>query len=189
MKLIFTVNLSISICLVFMCLLINSSDARSSGNFVSYTNYAMKFSIQYPSNWHVKEDIELPPSGVLFERPSGDDCYNCFFMVEVQKVKPYLDTDTLMLKNTSLQQYVQQTQEMDSKLYQSYKLIRQDEVTVGGNTGWKIEFNPDDFSYVFKITTFANGKFYILFYSEDKLKVPETLPLANKMVESFQIIK
>lgn len=29
----------------------------------------------------------------------------------------------------------------------------------------------------------------ILSYGEDNLKVPETLPLTNKMIESFQIIK
>jgi len=39
------------------------------------------------------------------------------------------------------------------------------------------------------IFTIADGKFYILTYVEDPLKVPETLPLVNKMVESFQILK
>ncbi len=43
-------------------------------------------------------------------------------------------------------------------------------------------------NYQFHIGTIANGKFYNLEYSEDPLKVPESLPLANKMVESFQII-
>ncbi len=189
MKSRFIVILSISIYVAIMCLLINSSEAQSSGNYVTYTNYAVRFTIQYPSNWHVKEDIELPPSSVSFERPDRGNCFYCFFMVEVQKAGPYFDAETMTLRNTSLQQYVRQTQEMDSKLYSSYKLIRENQVTVGGNSGWKIEFNPDDFSYVFKIITFANGKFYIIFYGEDNSKVPETLPLANKMVESFQIIK
>jgi hypothetical protein len=40
---------------------------------------------------------------------------------------------------------------------------------------------------VFEIYTKANGKFYLLKYIEDPLKVPESLPLANKMVESFQV--
>jgi hypothetical protein len=51
-----------------------------------------------------------------------------------------------------------------------------------------MEFNPDDCSYVFKIITFANGKFYIISY-EDKSKVLENAALAEKMVASFQIIK
>ena len=44
-------------------------------------------------------------------------------------------------------------------------------------------------SYTFEIFTIGNGKFYKLEYVEDPLEVPETLPLANKMVESFQVIK
>jgi len=32
-----------------------------------------------------------------------------------------------------------------------------------------------------------DGRYYELTYLDKQLKVPETLPLANKMVESFQI--
>jgi hypothetical protein len=41
--------------------------------------------------------------------------------------------------------------------------------------------------YNFEIWNIANGKFYRLSYLEDPLKVPETLPLVNKMVDSFQV--
>lgn len=42
--------------------------------------------------------------------------------------------------------------------------------------------------YNFEIFTVANGRLYTLDYSEKLLKVPKTLPLANKTVESFKII-
>jgi hypothetical protein len=41
--------------------------------------------------------------------------------------------------------------------------------------------------YAFRIFTNANGNLYTLQYQDKPLKVPETLPLVNKMVESFQV--
>ena len=82
--------------------------------------------------------------------------------------------------------------ELDKFSPPEYELISQNPVTIGGNDGWRIEFrhtaphlNYD--RHIFEILTYANGKFYNLQYIEDPLKVPETRPLANKMVESFQI--
>jgi hypothetical protein len=76
----------------------------------------------------------------------------------------------------------------DSSEFRNFDLIRQNKVTVGGNSGWKMEFAGEDSIYLFEICTIANGKIYILTYQDYSLRVPETLPLANNMVESFQII-
>jgi hypothetical protein len=163
---------------VFVSILINSSYAQSSDNFKTYTNNDMRFSIQNPSIWQpeysdFKPDIDY--SVVYFGN---------IFEVGMEKVEPYLDTNTLTLKNTSLQQYVHK--ELNELSTIDAKIIRQYPVTVGGNPAWKIEYTLDDY-YEFEIFTFANGHFYRLSYKEDQLKVPETLPLANKMVESFQV--
>jgi hypothetical protein len=182
-----------------------TSHAQSSDKFLTYTNNHMNITIQHPENWEVQDinstksseegphtmfkpllQFEPDPNNVSFERPDTDrNCIGCYFKVFVEEVEPYLDTDTMTLKNTSLQQRVQQ--ELNSGLSHYYKLIRQSEVTVAGNTGWKIEWSSWSSEDQFYIITLANGKFYILYYGEDNLKVPETLPLANKMVESFQI--
>jgi hypothetical protein len=107
----------------------------------------------------------------------------------------------MTLKNTSLQQHVQQKlnelQELNKPAITGIEdfdvnIIRQNAVTIGGNSGWKVEFKgsmQDDPFYSFTIYTIANGKIYTLTYSDDPLKVPQTLPLINKMVESFQFIK
>jgi hypothetical protein len=78
--------------------------------------------------------------------------------------------------------------EMTSSVFKNFDLIKQNKVTVGGNDGWKIEFAGEDSFYLFEICTIAHGKIYILTYQDYSSKVPETLPLANNMVESFQII-
>ena len=78
--------------------------------------------------------------------------------------------------------------EMTSSVFRNFDLIKQNKVTIGGNDGWKMEFAGEDSLYLFEICTIAHGKIYVLTYQDYSSKVPETLPLANKMVESFQII-
>jgi hypothetical protein len=185
----------------------NSTNAQSPVNFLKATNNkTMNFSILFPSNWQLSEnfeDSETLGNRVSFEIP---DRNLSRFIINTKKVEPYLDTDTMTLKNTSLQQLVQQelniiqeankTQELNKAPFvpaiEDFKIIRQNAVTIGGNPGWKFEFKYSwhgDPYYSFVIHTIANGKIYTLTYEDDSLKVPETLPLINKMVESFQFIK
>jgi|GEM_PF-749163 len=183
-------GISIPMCLVFVTFLINSSHAQSLDNFLNYTNNDMRFTIQYPSKWKVDDNVKGFPDEVWFRSP---DSQIRKFAISVEKFEPYLDTDTMTLKNTSLQQRAQE--QLDD--YRSaathfnlpFTLIRQNEVTVGGNPGWKIEYIMSEKEYNLEIFTIANGKFYRLSYAENALKIPETLPLANKMVESFQFQK
>ena len=164
-----------------MSFLINSSHAQSSDKFLTWTDD--EFTIQHPSNWQVKENAEPPDGRVSFEL---SDRSLPIFQVSTEKVEPHLDTDTT-LKNISLQQLVQHELDEMTSEFRNFDLIRQNKVTVGGNDGWKMEFSGEDSFYLFEICTIANGKIYILTYEDNALKVPETLPLANKMVESFQI--
>lgn len=175
-----------------------------SDNFETFTSKEMKFSIHHPSSWEVDDQYEKPdddliPPHISFRQP--DDRGG--FTVGIEKNEPYLDTDTMTLKNTSI--YLHAQQDIDFWFGSDrFELIRQNRVTVGvdGNPGYKIEYtlsckdckpsdplfgDPD--SYTFKIFTTVNGKFYTLEYSDDQLKVPETLPLANKMVESFGLVE
>ena len=175
---------SVPICLLLVGFLINSSHAQSLDNFLDYTNDVMNFTIQHPSNWQVKENTESSPERVWFEL-SGRGLP--IFAVDTEKVEPHFDSDTTTLKNTSLQQLAQQELDEMSSEFRNFDLIRQNKVTVGGNDGWKMEFAGEDSFYLFEICTIANGEIYILTYQDYPSKVPETLPLANKMVDSFKI--
>jgi hypothetical protein len=177
-------GISVPICLPLVGFLINSSHAQSLDNFLDYTNDVMNFTIQHPSNWQVKENTESSPERVWFEL-SGRSLP--IFAVDTEKVEPYFDSDTTTLKNTSLQQLAQQELDEMSSEFRNFDLIRQNKVTVGGNDGWKMEFAGEDSFYLFEICTIANGEIYILTYQDYPSKVPETLPLANKMVDSFKI--
>jgi hypothetical protein len=142
-----------------------------------YDNYTPKSSYFTIRGW----DTEI--AGIELTMSSS-------FGVGVDEPEPYLDTDTMTLQNRSLAQYVQMQKDVMPK--NSKTLIRENHVTVGGNDGVKLEYTSNENNkerYGFYILTVVNGKLYTLSYSEEPLKVPETLPLANKMVESFKVIK
>jgi PsbP-like protein len=170
-------------CEVFVSILINSSYAQSVDNFKTYTNNDLNFTIQHPSNWQVKETDET----VLFELTGRS---LPIFAVNTEKAETHLDSDTMTLKNISLQELAEhELNEMTASEFRNFDLIKQNKVTIGGNDGWKMEFAGEDSLYLFEICTIAHGKIYVLTYQDYSSKVPETLALANKMVESFQIKK
>jgi hypothetical protein len=168
----------------------NETQDNRPDNFLSYSNNQMKFNIQYPSNWKVN-DFDVFIGQVNF-RPDREDIeyrddisrFEIGFEISTVKIDTYLDTDTMTLKNTSLEQHFQRELNSIQSDYEK-KLIKQNKVTVGGNTGWKVEYT-ETYYYSFDIFTIANGNFYRLSYTDEQSKVPETLPSANKMVESFQ---
>ena len=103
---------TISICLVFVTFLINSSHAQSSDKFVTYTDDDQrftdddqKFTIQYPENWVLRDEGYpnnggLPNTEVLFDR-SGTSKEDKIFtlaprwlMVNIEQVGSYFDADT-----------------------------------------------------------------------------------------------
>lgn len=198
-------GMSTLIFFAFLSLLLNISYAQQSENFLNYTNKDMEFSIQYPSNWKVREFEDdkkeawddIIPLHTNFDIPNR----SAGFTVITEKIEHYLDTETMTIQNTSIEQRVQK--EINDWISSDEdKIIRQNWVTVGGKPGYKIEHawscercSPNDIgyglpdSYKYQIFTIGNGKFYILEYLDEPLKVPETLPLANKMVESFQITR
>jgi hypothetical protein len=198
-------GISIPICLVFVTFLINSSHAQSSDKFLTYTDDDQrftdddrKFTIQYPENWVLRDEGYpnnggLPNTEVLFDisgTSKEDEIFTLasrWLMVNVEQVGSYLDTDTMTSKNHTLPGYCQALVYVINS-DPSDTLIRQNQVTVGGNPGCRVEWKDGD-SYNFEVYTILDGKLFKLIYTDYQLTVPETFPLANKMVESFKILK
>lgn len=171
--------------------------------FLTYRNPILGFTLQHPSNWHVDED-RSSDGLVQFFTPHSN---LAIFVVSVHNVTRYLDTDTLTLKDTTARQYALDRLNTLSKTSTAdFKQIRSNEFNITGSVGWKIEYSVNFLStgelpkelarglpkgpvYNFEVFTVANGKIYTLKYNEKFLKVPETLPLGNKTVDSFQIIR
>jgi PsbP-like protein len=189
----------ISIISAILILAINQTVNAQSDNFKTYTNKDMKFSIQHPSNWKPEESHHEDHDSVYFQiRKNPEDkteisdifpsITSSYFRVEVQKLKPHLDSDTMTLQNMSIEEIAKNF--INFMPDNSQTLIRQNYVTVGGNDGLKVEYMDTSSTlerYAFRIFTNAIGNLYTLQYQDKPLKVPETLPLINKMVESFQV--
>lgn len=185
----FSVSVTLLIGVSYAQSLNNSTNAQLSDSFVTYMNNYMKFSIQHPSNWKVLDFSKFYPevSFKIPDRREGLERFETRLEITTLPVEAHLDTDTMTLKNTTLEQHFQQEVNAIQSDYDK-KLIRQNKVTVAGETGWKVEYTKL-YYYTFNIFTIANGNFYKLSYTDEQLKVPETLPLANKMVNSFRILK
>jgi PsbP len=193
-------SIYVSICIIFVSILINSSyaqsadnssNAQTSDNFLNYKNNDNGFTIQYPAEWKVKEtgfDPSLNDVVVQFMAPDYSD-----LTVHVNDVSQYLDTDTMTLKNTTLAQHVQNEVSILSNLALEpnwiYKPIRSHEFPLAGKQGWKLEhiLGYLNQKYQMRVYTIANDKVYELSYIASPSSVPKTFPLANKMVESFQL--
>jgi len=174
----------LSIVSAIAVLAISQTVNAQSDNFKTYANKDMKFSIQHPSNWLVVEDEKSSHERVWFK---VSDRIMPIFVVQIHKVEPYNGTDMMSLKNT-LQQYVQQRQDLLSSLDIDYNPVRQNNVTVGGNFGLNVEFTVGDF-FTSDIFTIANGKLFELSYHDDPQSVPQNVKLADKMVDSFRTLK
>jgi hypothetical protein len=163
--------------------------AQSRNNFATYSNKTYRFSIQYPSDWEVKENDLISAEDVVeFTAPDRSD-----FTVQVSEPTSYLDTDTMTLKNLTLQQQAQSRLDMRSELAfspgWSFKEIGKNEITVSGLPAWKIEYTSGYAItlYHFEVLTTANGKIYTLEYYALPSNVPKTFPVANNMVDTFHI--
>lgn len=109
------------------------------------------------------------------------------FVVRTADLTPYLDIETMTVKNKTLDQVVQEFMINTTKpnpFGLESKIVRQNQVSVGGNPGVKIEMmmsvGPESqsnmYAYLFYVLTIANGKIYSLEYDEKPLQVPKTLP-------------
>ena len=183
----------------------NSSNIQSLPNFLTYTNDDQrftdddqKFTIQFPENWVLRDEGYpnnggFPNTEVLFDisgTSKDDEIFTLgprWLMVNIEQVRSYLDTDTMTSKNHTLSGYCQALVYVINS-NPSDTLIRQNQVTVGGNPGSRVEWKDGD-SYNFEVYTILDRKLFKLIYADYQLTVPETFPLANKMVESFQFKK
>jgi len=176
--------------IVFLNLHPINAQEPTTTSLITYQNPSLGFSIQHPADWKVEDSTY--ERGIRFTTPDGSIP---ILHIRSRDVNPYLDTNTMTLKNKTLEQVVQEYLSNISRpnpIGLESQLIRQNQVTVGDNLGWKIEMlmgpKTDPYYYLFLVLTIANGKLYSLEYNERPLNVPTTLPLVQKMVDSFQIL-
>lgn len=153
-----------------------NAQTPSSISFLTYQNPTEGYSIQYPSDWEVTGN-GISDAVIRF---SPSDVSELSLIVTTTKPAPYLDIVTMTVKNTTSQQLLQE------KLLDKIP-FRKTNVTVGENSGIKNEYFYGKI-YSFEVFIIGNGKLYTLAYNDESLNVPKTLPIVNKMVDSFRFI-
>lgn len=119
--------------------------------------------------------------------------------ISVQNIGSYLETNTLQVKGATLEDYVAaEKNEINSLSIPTGKLdfrlenLKDYQTTIGGNSAWKIEY----MSYMsgrqglYNIETYVmkDNILYTLKFFSDPLKVPETRPIAQQIIDSFRIV-
>ena len=159
--------------------LFGQTDSTNSTN-LKYSNDQLGFTLQHPSNWKIDERTS---SGIVNLAGEND---HPIMAVDVKEVP----RDTLTLKNSSFEQLaVQEKTNFYSHLFgPSYKVLSEKPITIGNISGIKLEYTtPGKYSYDVFFT--GNGKLYSVAYVDSPSNVPETVKVANKVLESFQIVK
>ena len=160
--------------------------------------------IQIPSNWQIVSG--QPDKIVEFKLPSvtkpsfgAGPALDADLSISQQNTGSYLDTNTLQVKGATLEDYVEAEKNRirsgsspTGELGLRLEYLKDNQTTVGGNPAWQIEY----ISYIsgrqglYNVETYVmkNNILYTLKFFSDPLKVPETLPIAQKMIDSFQIV-
>lgn len=116
-------------------------------------------------------DLVLWPNRTMIDQRdvmfSSPDSVLPQFSIKVRDVGRYLDTETLTVKNKTLDEVVEEymTNVSESRLFTP---IRQNQILVGGNPGWKFEATTsltpggEMKAYLFEVLTIANGRVFPL---------------------------
>jgi PsbP-like protein len=170
-------------CLQTMAQTSTTTTTTISSNPLTYNNSTYGIKIQYPENWQ-----ENPANGflgaVVIFSPQG---------VNQTKGQVELDISVIPSTNMSLDVLVQKELENYKSLLSNFKIIESSPITFHGNPALMILSNSTNpISGVVKsinIFTIKYGNLYLISYGAKPEIYSAYLPIAEKMINSFEIIK
>jgi hypothetical protein len=172
------------------------------GQWSTYENPEFGISVDHPANWNLdlpEAFIGLPgdPRTVfnVVESPSRWASLG----ITVENTSSFLDTDTMQVKNNTLEDYVgaRRSQITSStlagvtgELSATEKYLKDNKTTVAGNPAWKIESIINGRygdTYIINTYMIDGNKLYTFNFQGDALKAPEMIPIAQRMIDSFKV--
>jgi|SRR6188472_346627 len=169
-----------------------ASAQTNDGIFLTYQSHTYGFKIQYPSNWEKLEfaqGIEEEHRNIVvnFLSPAGEGTSNTFREYLIIEVGNSTSHDE------SLTQYVT-TQIHLRQALPNFNLVESTLTSVsGGNPAHKIVYTYSNpivgITKAMDILTIKSDKLYFLSYNADAVKYSRYLPIIQKVIDSFQIIK
>jgi hypothetical protein len=167
----------------------------------NYTNTEYNFTLLMPADWE-QVDPGYTTVGLHttnFLGPETDTGSKPTFRVSVYTTESYLDTDTMTLKNHTLEEYANaDIQELENIQYteSGRELGLNSIITRSESRGdtWRIEFTANagsrqiTFDVLVLVKNPQSGLLYKLDANSPILVAPQTLPIINKIIESFRFL-
>ena len=192
----------------------NSNNNNNNNNFLTYTNKQFGFTMLYPSSW-IKEQFKLTEEGITFDsnnpvltipqrlvRFDSNEAPLLDFTVGILKVASHLDVNDSKIKASTPHDYVlKQLKYMEKAVAEIpvYIPVRNMPVIVGAADNkypaWRLEYlSSSSFSkeqsehsdYIIEIYTVVGDKLYVFGLQSPQLMIPQTLPVAQKMINSIR---
>jgi PsbP-like protein len=181
----------------------NDTSAATVSDFLTYENNQYGYTIRYPSGWTIHENMISPeiekaasayiPSVNIWS--SSDGATASSLSITVKDVSQYLDTNDMQLKNKTPHDYVLDKINGFATSTIGEKYVKDKAVTFTNNTiqAWELDYTYPFFGQktVYNIEYFMtkDNRLYVFGFTSDALKVPTFLPIVQKMIDSFQVIK
>src|SRR5918995_1136687 len=148
------IRITIAILLLSFLFLSTHSVLAQEQQWVTYENPYFGITIQHPSGWEVASsntDASPPPPGFakqIVKLSASDPNTNAGLIIQTQIVESNLDTDTMKVKNATLEDYVrsekmgitkEEIADFTGSSNTRMELLRDNQTTVAGNPAWRIE--------------------------------------------------
>lgn len=171
--------------------------AIAQNDFLEYTNMDEGIKMQYPSNWKASETALADYTNIVtFYSPLEDISDTFPESVEISII-PFAKNITLEDYNARVAQGLSFSPELKiiestpAKLgaYPGYRIV----VSSQNDNSTEFDFNKSNstqFSFdAMRIWTVEDNKAYSIIYSANSTKYNYYLPIVEKMIDSFEIIK
>ena len=160
------------------------SIGQSNTDYLTYTNTELGFTVEYPSDWTISEDLIYHEEGIpdtVYIHSPNSDTDDAYFAIQVNKsgMRTLEDLENEMvntIKNFSLIEV-----NNDSYYLGGYPAVRI--IAVG------IPMNQTHESRVVDYETWIDGKQYSVLSTARTNLFSEFEPIFQRMVESFRVIK
>jgi hypothetical protein len=178
-----------------------AQNQTGTSNWLRHENSTYGFKVSYPSDWKIEQLKNNPTAVVKFVSDSkqvgipGNPMLEVSATIRVEDVSKYLDPNNLKVKSLTLDDYIsnKKNELSQSASGMSFTYLMDNKTQIAGREAWSVEYminvERKQASYILGNYVIYDGKLYTIEFSVPPQKVPENLPMAQKMIDSFQFTK
>ena len=179
--------ITIIISLILLPTFISSSKSiQDQTQFLTYESKDFGFSIRYPSDWEKEEEIASSSSNVKivasFIKNNGSQIYT--------EADLYIRTEDFLGKNITLEEFAELQKAYTSSLL-AVSSFNESKTIIGNKPAWQLEYDFKRFGgttrYGINSLIINDDIGYSIVFTTDKDKYDRYFPIAQEMINSFQV--